>query len=417
MFVSKHVILFYEHNVRELKALEELSQCLRARSHGNVEVEILQYDFEWAKGIQHARHEGIDAVVVPYIYSDVPDYDSVLPFRRLNEDCRVINLHHEQIASPVNEATQLPHGSLACNGCYHFVWGERYAESLAGLGIDQSLIFPVGNMRLEPVGPSQHMKNRELLSDRYGLDIQKKWVIYCEGRLESYPSEEVRINHPFFGSLERKEYIKWCNLQTGSLQATYKQLSMLPDSFFDECELIYRPHPGTNLSHVLRREILTCCEMPISAWITACDLVVVWNSTTALEANALGVPAVRHEPVENPKQYQTFGLSNFPLISSLDCLNTSFIEAQAMAQRSQKWYLPYYGNFDGRAAERAADAIIGLLDCPSKLASFGWDMRAKRAYRHRWLRNVVGNLFTKAGVVRFTHWPKEAWEHIADYPC
>lgn len=412
----KHVVLFYEHKVRELKALEELKRCIVQRSKGSVEVEILQYDFEWSKGVKSARMHGVDAVVVPYIYSDVPDYDAVAPFRHINEDCKVINLHHEQIASPVNEATQLPHGSLACNGCYHFVWGERYAGSLEALGIDRSLIFPVGNMRLEPVDPSQRMKNRELLSDRYGLDIQKKWVIYCEGRLESYPSEEVRVNHPFFGSLEREEYVNWCDLQTGSLSMTYEQLSMLTDSFFDECELIYRPHPGTNLSHVLRDEILTCCELPISIWISACDLVVVWNSTTALEANALSVPAVRHEPVENPKRYQTFGLSNFPFIKSLDSLSAAFIESQATLQRNQKWYLPYYGNLDGRAVERAASTIVDLLDCSTALDASSWDTRTRRAYCYRLLRNSVGNIFTKTGLVRLTHWPKEAWEHIADYP-
>lgn len=414
--MAKRVILFYEHVVRELKALEELARCVEGRSAGLVEVEILQYDFEWAKGVGIARDHGVDAVVVPYLYSDVPDYDAVLPFRHLRGDCKIINLHHEQIASPVNEGTQLPRGRQACNGCYHFVWGDRYAAKLRGLGIDDGLILPVGNMRLEPVNDSRRRENRQMLASRYGLDSQKKWVIYCEGRLESYPSEDVRINHPFFGSLEREEYVDWCALQTGSLAQTNEQLGKLEDSFFTECELIYRPHPGTNLSHVLRDEILACCDLPISTWITACDLVVVWNSTTALEANALGVPAVRHEPTVNPERYRTFGLEAFPVIRSLDCLCASFIEGQAASQQGKKWYLPYYGELDGHAAERAADAIIEVLGRPAELAECDWDARARNAYRHRKLRNVVGNAFTKTGLIKVTHWPKEAWEHIADYP-
>lgn len=414
--MAKRVILYYEHAVRELSALEELARCIEGRTAGSVEVEILQYDFEWAKGIDIARNQGVDAVVVPYLYSDVPDYDAVLPFRRLYEDCKIINLHHEQIASPVNEGTQLPHGPLACNGCYHFVWGDRYAARLSGLGIDDGLIFPVGNMRLKPVDDACRRENRQMLAGCYGLDPHKKWVIYCEGRLESYPSEDVRINHPFFGSLEREEYVDWCALQTGSLAQTNEQLAKLEESFFDECELIYRPHPGTNLSHVLRDEILACCDLPISTWITACDLVVVWNSTTALEANALGVPAVRHEPRVNPERYRTFGLEAFPVIQSLECLNASFVEAQRTVQHGKRWYLPYYGNLDGRAAERAADAIIEVLGRPAELVACNWDKRARQAYRHRKLRNMVGNAFMRTGLINVTHWPKEAWEHIADYP-
>lgn len=409
----KRIVLFYEHVNREYNALRSIANEIHKLVPTLYDVEIRDYTFEWLDVVKSLQKRPVCAVVVPFLYSDVPDYASVLPFRKQKDvNCQVFNLHHEQIAAPFNDVYQLPNGALARNGCIHCAWGKDYARRLEERGVNNNLIVVTGNARLDTICNDIQI-SRDELAQTYGLDASKKWVLYCEGRQEQPMNRETRTKHPVLGKLSEEAYTTLCTQELRSLALTKVQFTRLPSSFFEQFELIYRPHPGTIAVDVDSR-IKTIADLPVYAWLSQVSLVLVWNSTTAFEANVFGVPVLRHEPIENDSMFRAYGLDSFPIIEDLAQVNIDDIERLRSEQKGADYYAPYYGKVDGCSARRTAFTIVDSIERGGvDLESTGLsDGSLKKEYRRMFLRSVVGNTFERLGILRFTKWPKAAYIHL-----
>lgn len=409
----KRIVLFYEHVNREYDALKRIANEIHQLAPTLYDVEIRDYTFEWLGTVKSLQKRPVYAVVVPFLYSDVPDYAPILPFRKQRDvNCKVFNLHHEQIAAPFNDAYQLPNGTLARNGCIHCAWGKDYARRLRERGVNNNLIVVTGNARLDAICNGVQI-SRDELAQTYGLDASKKWVLYCEGRQERPMNRESRTKHPVLGKLSEEAYEALCMQELRSLALTKVQFKRLPSSFFEQFELIYRPHPGTIAVDVDYR-IKTIADLPVYTWLSQASLVLVWNSTTAFEANVFGVPVLRHEPIKNDSMFRAYGLSSFPVIEDLVQINIEGIERLCSEQKGADYYAPYYGKVDGCSAQRTALAIVDSIERDGvDLESTGLsDSSLKKEYRRMFLRNAIGNTFERLGILRFTKWPKAAYVHL-----
>ena len=407
----KRVIVFYEHIVREYYSMEKVVQILKRLSLEPLDVHLRQYDLEWKKSIKEARNNGIDAIVVPYLYADDPDYAGVLPFREINPNCVVINMHHEQISAKYNEDFQLPNGNLATNGCFHFVWSEAYAERLKNHGVDEQLISVTGNVRLDATVELKSAYSKETLGSLFGLNPKKKWILYSENRRFQKITEKNRLKHPILRSIDPEIYKELRTLDNASLFKTFEQINNLSSDFFDSFELIYRLHPGTRLQHRLQDRVKVVNELPIHDWLRCCDLVLVWNSTTAFEADVFGTPVIRHESIPSRDLFRVQGLEAYPVITELADINEGLIDSLKNEQAGKERYRTVYGAADGLSSYRAAKEILKLLSNPPNLFPLNDISGVICSKNRRLLRETIGLIFLRCGLLDCIKWPRGIYNH------
>lgn len=357
------VILFYEHRGREKSSLEKLASVFAAS--GKRKVGIFSVIYEWRSAVKFAKEYGVDLIFAPWIYSS-HDFYPFLSLLHINPSARLINLHQEQISSPSYESIMLPVSQDAKNYCHHFVWSSFFGEKLANSGVDLSLIHVTGSMRLDNIS-STNEGNREInkrkLGLEFNLDPSKKWLLYAENRGWVEDFSEAKLQDLLSRGIPRSIVLKRKELFQKSLSLTIKQINSIPDSFFQKFELIYRPHPGTTANGINNSKVKTISDLSIGDWLKGVDLVIVWSSTCAFEAEKACIPVVRHESIANEEEFITYGLSSFPVIKNLNQIDIGLLEKEKRNQRYWKTYQKYYGECDGLCSVRVAKASQNLKPC------------------------------------------------------
>lgn len=417
MTQSINIILFYQHKVRELDACLKLKDKI-SEIKSTCNVAIMQIDFEWHQAIKYAKHHRIDCIGMPWLYHD-NNYALLEPFIKLNPEIVIINLHQEQIVSTAFEKNILPATNLTKNGCYHFCWGSLFAKKLLSCGVQEDLIKCVGNMRLDDLVVNKNLKNsKSVLAERYSLDINKKWIVFAENRGNVYKLDKATFHEYEEQGVSRKDIQEKKQIGLASMEIMFSQMEALGAIFFDDFELIYRPHPGT-LTPLSDGDynVRVISDEAISDWLSCCDLVLIWNSTVAFEAELAGVPVLRHEPISDPLKLIPFGIEKFPIIKDLSSINQEMISSQKSEQQGQKVYESVYGKVDGRATERTAESFLTVLKqgMPSPLkVSLTYGM--KRSLFKKRVFELVVFLLNKWGFVERFKWPKSAYSQLADIP-
>lgn len=399
------VIIFFQHRVREWQACVRLAENLRRRG---VEATIYNIDFEWARAVRDAVRHGIDGLVMPWMYHD-SNYLLLAPFLRFNPRLIVVNLHQEQLGTPISLRMILPKGEDAKNSVLHYVWGDHFRRELEAVGVRQDLITVTGNMRNDAVATT--LLDKTELATRYGLDPHKRWVLIAESRgwVRSYtPAFRADLIRQGYTASEADEFI---DVTRRSLDAAVAELDSLPPDFLPECELIYRAHPGTLADDFSDPRVHAIAGESIHDWLANIDLIVVWTSTTIYEAELHGVPGVVWSPVPNPPQHTMTGLDRFPQIQHL----TELTDVLAVPQQATRHFVDLLGPDDGHCVERVADALLGDLERPPA------DYRARPApLSLDALRKLAFELATRAamrtGILRRFRWPRSAYTHRSDIP-
>ena len=357
------VILFYEHRGREKSSLEKLASVLAA--HGKRRVGIFSVIYEWSSAIKHAKKYGVDLIFAPWIYNK-HDFYPFVSLLRINPSARLINLHQEQISSPSYENIMLPVSLDAKNYCHHFVWSGFFGDKLIDSGVDSSLIHTTGSMRLDDisvVNEDERKISKRKLGSEFSLDPGKKWLLYAENRGWVEDFSEAKLQALLSRGISKSVVLRRKEQFQKSLRLSIEQINSIPDSFFQEFELIYRPHPGTIMNGVNNSNVKVVADLPIGAWLRCVDLVIIWSSTCAFEAEKACVPVVRHEAISNEKEFITYGLSVFPVIRKLSQIDMELLEKESKNQKYWKTYQKYYGECDGLCSARVMQASRNLKSC------------------------------------------------------
>lgn len=409
---TKHIVLFYEHISREVDAAVRIADTLLHHSVGNTEVVLAQINLEWPDVLQYARRNGIDAVMVPSCYATIPDCLWTMPLKRLNKDLVIVNFHHEQIPAPFNEHVQLPHDAGAKNGCMHIAWSDVFRENLIKVGVNEELICVTGNPRADLLLDEIGDPTREQLAKKYQLDDSKQWIIFCENR---YASAAEAINNreknTLYREIDKDVFSRKERLDEESRKLLFEQINKLSKDFFDKYEFIYRPHPGIEAKYDFADEVHVIQDGSIGTWLKAVDLALVWNSTTAFEADALGVPVARHEPIPNDEQFQSRGLGSYPCIQDLDTIDDNLIAKIRKENEQAKNYKLNYGSVDGKSFSRIANALLEAIDNPPPLHNPTMPLKEYVIFS---LRNRLANCFWKWGWLEKLKWPKAGYIHRAE---
>lgn len=400
-----HAIILYQHRVRELQSCERLARELEKRGF---RTSVLNIDWEMGRACWLAARAKIDLVVTPWMYVE-SNYEHMYPFVRSNPDVVIVNLHQEQIGSQVSSRFLIPKGQAAKESVFHFTWGSAFAQALRDCGVPDELIRVTGNLRNDDMRAP--LLSREDLAAQFGLDADKKWLLFAESRGWVYTYNSLYEAGFLRQCYTRQELEEFKSVTQESLDRTIEQFEALETSFFSDAELIYRPHPGTLPPTLTNSSVRVIADHGIGDWLAAIDFIAVWGSTTIYEAEIVGVPGVVFEPVPNPPKYQTAGLHAFPVIEQFtevkDLMNSPGLPRS-------KNYLPFYGEADGHATERVADACAAVVADPGSYRAT--PVRLSRSLVRTLLAEAATRVVAPLGVIDRYKWPRSAHSHRADIP-
>jgi len=404
----KNIILFYQHIGREIFSINRLKEVLEKQ--GN-RVFVFSIDFEIYESYKLAKNEKIDVIVTPWLYHDM-NYKIFIPFIEQNGNVKIINTHQEQLSSIMSEPVLMPLPGVSSNCCYHLAWGDFFKEKLLSRNIPRNLIYVTGNMRNDEMTVAEDKK--AWFAEQYGLDLSKKWVLFAETRDFIYAwNREAKYELECKG-IDSKEIEEYYNLSKNSLEATVKDIESLSKSFFQQFELIYRPHPGC-LDTPVSSKCKVISKYSIYEWLKAVDTLVTWSSTSAIEADALNVPVFINEPIPNVERQRMEGLDSYPIIQSLNQLLEVDFHSVLNAQKMRKSYVNYFGEIDGKATERVGNAILKIADIFDdgyKAELIDYDKIQIKKHTYQFVLRVL----IKLGIFEIVKFPHSAYAHRNDIP-
>ncbi len=275
-------VLFYEGIERELQNAYLLKSELKRRGHTLL---ICEPYFMLNSSKEKLKFKP-DAVLVPYLYEDYHlDYFKSLFECRLE---RVVNLQYEQILSKKHYETKLHIPKKLNRNAIHLCWGEKWKNVLIKEGVPEENCFVTGSINVDMDRERFRMlyKSRDEIAIGYNLDINKKWIIFFSSfAMVNLTQSRIHYHSVRFGKDNIDERIR---IDTESrkiiLQWIEKYLSENND-----CEFIYRPHPGETLDqdiyditykydnfHIIKND-------SVRSWINVCDKIHTWMSTTIID--------------------------------------------------------------------------------------------------------------------------------------
>lgn len=402
----KSIIIFYEHKAREMNSILLLRDELVKR--GN-KVLLYSYVFEYYEALDYMKKHPADFIIIPAMYT-LRTYQLIIPFAKINPQCSFINLHHEQISSDAILSSVMPRHELTRNNLYHFAWSENFKRQLMSYGVKEENIRVDGIARLDSIYATKGtVNNREKYANEFGLNPAKKWILYCETRDWVWENKNYeKFLKMTYGEELYKEYRY--DQQT-SLEHTIADFNKIPDSFFDEFEVIYRPHPGIAYKPDMNKNIKIISKYSVYDWFTCIDANVVSYSTAAYESEAFGIPTfIDTVFAMNPK----FALDGFDQYEHLNSL-TEIKEKLENYNHDAKIYETYIGIVDGNSTIRMADSIMNIMNDPDSIKPEIVPMNEVKELLKR-IREIIFKFMYYTNLVKVFKWPKILYDLYTDVP-
>lgn len=403
------IVIFYQHIVREKNAVLSIAEKLRSCSH---EVFIYSIDFEYMKAVKELSNGMFDVIVMPWMYHE-KNYSLMAPFIEKNKDVLIYNLHSEQVYSELTKDVLLPNDKNSRNSIIHLVWGENFMNELINCGVNKNLIFITGNPRADFVNVKQFSKSD--IASEYGYDTKKKWILFSDNRgwvlnkIDSH-KKELMIN-----GVAEKDFDTYAQITIESLTRTLNEFDELPDDFFEKYEIIYRPHPGTPAPAKINHRVRVNCDNSIYDWLHVVDMNIVWSSTTIFESDAMGIPSIVYEPIENLKKFKTVGIERYKKICKLSEINEELFSSALNFQYGKKIFMDYIGCTDGKNCENIAKLIDFLGTHIDEYKAGKVPVRRKYLLR-RYVYEKVTYFFSISGLLKILKFPHSSYEHYTDLP-
>lgn len=192
-----------------------------------------------------------------------------------------------------------------------FAWGPDQAEVIApAVGSRAERIRITGNPRFDLLRPELrniYAEDVATLRQQHGRIILINTSFAFSNRADGTAAlRETFAQYPI--SKERPGFFEgWTAAQANVMRSFQEMLPQLRQHF-PEHTLIIRPHPSERLdvwqdftAAMPKTEVIR--EGNVVPWIQACDALIHWNCTTAIEAYLLGKPAFAYRK-EQPDQYE-----------------------------------------------------------------------------------------------------------------
>jgi surface carbohydrate biosynthesis protein len=297
------VLFLIEHVDRELDAAACIVEMLESRFAISADIRNFYSDMLYSLN----RYQPA-ILVTPFCYfldhHPMKDYAAAWP------DALFFNLAWEQILYKMNEAVKIPKDSFARSRVHHVCWTKKYRDFVADLGISGDKLHLTGNpvMKLYDQPYKDYFKGRRQLARAYGLDPDRKWVLFPEnyrwaflspGQMAAFVAQDASPEH----LTAAREYC------VRSLTRLFEWLQDLNSP--DDPLVVLRPRPATaedEMTAFMNNAAPRGCPNlrvikgeSAREWILAADHVISSYSTTLIESSLAGKPLHVFSPEPFPE--------------------------------------------------------------------------------------------------------------------
>lgn len=347
------VLFLYETRVRELENICLLKYELERRGYS---VGILNTWNEMGrKG--RPRYEG-KVVVTHAMY-----HDGIYEFVKsiLGKVPKVVNMQCEQIGT-MGEKTD-PKSRFRLSGIagqsMNICWGEETVRRLMEeCQIDEQHVRKTGQVTLDFCTEQLrgYYMPREALFKEYHIAEGNHVNLFISSfAYVNLPEEIVKQSD----TMDKYEFIKMSNESFHEVLDWFKRLLLSTDDQI----VIYRPHPAEAQNEVLLRmcdqfpgRFLVIREHSVKQWISVCDKVYTWYSTSAAEAYAFNIPCAILRPREIPQSREVEIFEGARFITEYEAFYHSI--CNGVTDSLKKEVLDRYYSIEKRMSyQRVADAI------------------------------------------------------------
>lgn len=349
-------LILYENKNREIESICLLKMQLEKMGYS---VKICQ--------VQYFFGEKINAKVVltPFLYNDEDIYKYI--FCICGKIDKIINFRWEQIYSKENENNLdcffYPKGET--RKVIHLCWGEKQASVLQKVGVKKENLPVVGAPHLDMIRLEGYFEEREYISKKYTLSMDKKWILFVSS-----------FSNSTFTEKEKKDALK----KMGSDRVMFIDISIESKKIIldwfkvlaqqEKFEIIYRPHPSEKNSEdlgELEREnkffhVIT--EESVGQWIKCSDYVFNWYSTSAVQSILLGKGNVLLRPITIPEKVDVSIFDNAYIIDSYEKL-IEYLKKSPKIKRDNVFEQYYMFGIDSykSIAEICRESIESTYSC------------------------------------------------------
>lgn len=283
---------------------------------------------------------------------------------------KVVNMQWEQVLinhyyQPCADETYVYQGA----GRYtsHICWGEKEKNWLeTAFKIEKKYLKVLGYLPLDFYRPEFRslLPSREQLFSQYGLDPQKRTLLFVSSfSAIGLPSTEDHGDDKLFPLLSKVSnesqdiLLKWF----GHFAKEHPQV-----------QIIYRYHPTEKDSPLVQslscthENVYAIANLPVSYWITACDKLYNWDSTSMVEMLYSGKDTYLIRPIAVPDSI------DFQLFEGAHCI-TSYEEFEQSALEPKMGFFPvpphqvmqWYEITEEPVYRRIGDYLIELYNSDS----------------------------------------------------
>ena len=280
-------LIRYEHKVRELETIMLLRTELERRG----------YTVEFEANYEYKKVESYNprVLVIPSLYSDANIIGDIAKYGLKK---KIANLLWEQLIGQRDEDSPTCSHNVTGLGqkAITFCWGQQTKDRIVKGGVPETNAKVVGQLNTDLLRPpfSNSLISKEELSQRYDLDLNKKWVLFVSSFAYSELDElQVALFLKEYGR-ENLDYMVNLSNESRSIILNWfeKVLIQYPDNI-----IIYRPHPDeARKSQVLKDmeakypNFRVISELALKHWMSASDKLYNWYSTGLIDAVILNKP-------------------------------------------------------------------------------------------------------------------------------
>ena len=312
-----NVVIFYESIEREMQNSLLLKCELRKRGHSTYIFNIFFID-QVINNIDFIP----DIVLTPYLYND----NHFEGFKRIfkNKIPRIINLQYEQIFSDseLKSNIQIPKGKK--KNAMHICWNKMWQEKLIENDINRENAILTGSLNIDMCRERffNIYETKENLSKKYKLDKNKKWILIISSMALANSSNEKRSYYYSIDDWGKEKTDERIEIDTKSRDIIVKWIEEYTKE--NDCEIIYRPHPGELVNNNLKilsskyKNIKIIHENSIRTWIKNSDKIHTWYSTSITEIYFMNKICSILRPIDLPKSMHSKLLNSGKFIKTYE---------------------------------------------------------------------------------------------------
>lgn len=387
MFKEIDYIIYYEHVSRELEGVKRLHERLKEKHlrgvvlpiHFNIYTNILKYKPK--------------IIITPFFYNEnTPKH--IKMFKEMYNNVLVLNLHSEQITNESTVKYKLPQDIISKN-VFHASWGEKYKEKLIEIGVPEKNIFVTGSIRVDS-----------------SLDYLKKIKVEKNKILIPTSFSITFVPDSYLSHLKRDE------ISQKNLEEKLKFTKESRDLFFKEVykfsklykkyNIVMRPHPFVDMKEYENKflELNNIKSLPnniiierkgsIQEAISSSEIIIVWHSTSLLEAVIMEKKTLVLAPIPFEKRFGMDFMNYIPIAEKAEDIIEK-INNYKNSEELKAYIHDMYGKIDGEVAKHL-ESVIEKIILNNKITQHLNNLKILK-YIPLVLKDKIKNIFLRIGVL------------------